>query len=458
MKIEDYALGAYKKNSSQSGNISSYEKFEPQQQKTESISSQIRRNAEGGHEPLIHRAIFEKINTRLDSVFSKKKADEKTKADSKMAAETGVWFEEKKSVDSLDVKEAADALISGGLIKVPESDASEKTVEGDSIYRRVAKFLIIIGLDEAAKILPHLTEEQTEKIIPELASIRKVTPEESEKILAEFHSLLEKSRESGGVDTARNILTKAYGSKKAEEVLSRSVKNAGEKPFDFLSDADGERISLLIQGESVGVQALVLSQLEPKKAAAVINGMEKEQKARIVLRLAKMESVSPDVINQIAKSLQQKMLTQNTENSENLDGRSVFAQILKRMSPDNESNILSGISETNPELAMDLSERLFTQEDIVNADDRFIQGKLQAMNESEIALLIHGKSEDFREKILNNVSKNRRSVILSEESLMQVFLKSDIEKITLRFFSELRRAWENGELRIKGRDDWQYVE
>ena len=39
MKIEDYALGAYKKNSSQSGNISSYEKFEPQQQKTESISS-----------------------------------------------------------------------------------------------------------------------------------------------------------------------------------------------------------------------------------------------------------------------------------------------------------------------------------------------------------------------------------------------------------------------------------
>ena len=41
----------------------------------------------------------------------------------------------------------------------------------DSVYRRVAKFLLLIGVNEAAKILPHLTAEQTEKIIPELALI-----------------------------------------------------------------------------------------------------------------------------------------------------------------------------------------------------------------------------------------------------------------------------------------------
>ncbi|MCR5219095.1 FliG C-terminal domain-containing protein [Treponema sp.] len=457
MNFDEYALGAYKKNSSpDSGNKFSFN--QEKENKVESISSQIRRNAEGGHEPLIHRAIFEKINTKLDSFMAKKKADEKTRADSEMAAKTGVWFEEKKSVNSQDVKEAADVLISGGLIKVPEEESPEKKIQGDSLYRRVAKFLIIIGLDEAAKILPHLTEEQTEKIIPELASIRSVSPEESQEILKEFNSLLEKSREEGGVDTARAMLTKAYGSKKAEEVLNKSIGNIRQNPFDFLSDADGDRISLLIQGESIGVQALVLSQLEAKKAAAVINSMDKASKSQIILRLAKMESVSPDVLEQISKSLRQKMLTQNTENSENLDGRSVLAEILKRMSPDKETNILEGISESNPVLAMDLRDRLFTQDDIVNADDRFIQDKLHVMNESEIALLIHGKSEDFRNKILNNVSKNRKSVILTEESLMQVFLKSDVEKISSKFFSELRRAWENGQLRIKGRDDWQYVE
>ena len=52
---------------------------------------------------------------------------------------------------------AAKALTSGGLIKVPEQPREKDGKE--SIYRRVAKFLMLIGVDEAAKILPHLTEE-----------------------------------------------------------------------------------------------------------------------------------------------------------------------------------------------------------------------------------------------------------------------------------------------------------
>ena len=130
------------------------------------------------------------------------------------------------------MKNAAKNLTSGGLVKIPAS-----STEKDSIYRRVAKFLVIVGIDEAAKILPHLTEEQTEKIIPEIASIQKITPEESASILEEFESLVEKAREEGGLETARNILTKAYGSEKAEDMLKKSVKYPDGKPFDYLSDA-----------------------------------------------------------------------------------------------------------------------------------------------------------------------------------------------------------------------------
>ena len=82
---------------------------------------------------------------------------------------------------------------------------------GDSVYRRVAKFLLLIGVNEAAKILPHLTDEQTEKIIPEIASVRSVDPDEASAIFAEFQSLLQRSRQSGGVQTARTILEKAFG-------------------------------------------------------------------------------------------------------------------------------------------------------------------------------------------------------------------------------------------------------
>lgn len=404
----------------------------------------------GQNKKLVHKPVFENVNSAIDRIEKQNKehAEKQNIEQAKIAAKTGTWFEKKKSATSDDVKNAAKNLTSGGLVKIPAS-----STEKDSIYRRVAKFLVIVGIDEAAKILPHLTEEQTEKIIPEIASIQKITPEESASILEEFESLVEKAREEGGLETARNILTKAYGSEKAEDMLKKSVKYPDGKPFDYLSDANAERIKVLIDGESDAVKSLVLSQIEPKKAAKVINLMDVDDKKKIVLRLAKMKPVAPEVLAEIDRSLHEKLLTQNTENSQNMDGRGVLAQILKRMNPSVENSIINTLSEQDPELGEDLRKRLFTEEDVIGSDDRFIQNYLHDMEDRDIAVLIYGKNDAFREKILSNVSKNRRRVILDEESMIHHLTKSDSEKMTSSFYSVLRRAWENGDLRVSGRDE-----
>lgn len=404
----------------------------------------------GQNKKLVHKPVFENVNSAIDRIEKQNKehAERQNIEQAKIAAKTGTWFEKKKSATSDDVKNAAKNLTSGGLVKIPAS-----STEKDSIYRRVAKFLVIVGIDEAAKILPHLTEEQTEKIIPEIASIQKITPEESASILEEFESLVEKAREEGGLETARNILTKAYGSEKAEDMLKKSVKYPDGKPFDYLSDANAERIKVLIDGESDAVKSLVLSQIEPKKAAKVINLMDVDDKKKIVLRLAKMKPVAPEVLAEIDRSLHEKLLTQNTENSQNMDGRGVLAQILKRMNPSVENSIINTLSEQDPELGEDLRKRLFTEEDVIGSDDRFIQNYLHDMEDRDIAILIYGKNDAFREKILSNVSKNRRRVILDEESMIHHLTKSDSEKMTSSFYSVLRRAWENGDLRVSGRDE-----
>ena len=404
----------------------------------------------GQNKKLVHKPVFENVNSAIDRIEKQNKehAEKQNIEQAKIAAKTGTWFEKKKSATSEDVKDAAKNLTSGGLVKIPAS-----STEKDNIYRRVAKFLVIVGIDEAAKIIPHLTEEQTEKIIPEIASIQKITPEESASILEEFESLVEKAREEGGLETARNILTKAYGSEKAEDMLKKSVKYPDGKPFDYLSDANAERIKVLIDGESDAVKSLVLSQIEPKKAAKVINLMDVDDKKKIVLRLAKMKPVAPEVLAEIDKSLHEKLLTQNTENSQNMDGRGVLAQILKRMNPSAENSIINTLSEQDPELGEDLRKRLFTEEDVIGSDDRFIQNYLHDMEDRDIAILIYGKNDAFREKILSNVSKNRRRVVLDEESMIHHLTKSDSEKMTSAFYSVLRRAWENGDLRVSGRDE-----
>jgi flagellar motor switch protein FliG len=147
------------------------------------------------------------------------------------------------------------------------------------------------------------------------------------------------------------------------------------------------------------------------------------------------------------------MLSQNTEVSQSLDGKNVLAQILKRMDPATESNLIATLSDEDPELGADIRRRLFTEEDLVNADDRYLQNKLHDMDDKTIAVLIKGKKADFRSKILSNLSKRRAENVLDEESMTEFLLKSESERVTSQFFADLRRAWESGEMRVSGRDD-----
>lgn len=362
---------------------------------------------------------------------------------------------EKHKSQNPELNAASDALVSGGLLKVP---VSKKEADGrDSVYRRVAKFLLIIGVDEAAKILPHLTEEQTEKIIPEIASIRSVSPEETRQILEEFETLLKNAREGGGIDTAREILRKAYGEKKAKELIDKSVPFPLEKPFEYLNDIDNERINLLLKEESVQVKALILSHLNPKKAASVINLMDSKEKSEVAFRLLKLEPVSPEVIKNLDEVLHKKVLLQNSQRTNSLDGKNILAEILKKMSFSTENSILSKISTEEPSLANDLRERLFTVDDVVSSDDRFVQETLMMYSNYEIACLVYKREEKFTKKIFQCISQGRVSQVQEELNINQTFLKSECDKIYSKFLNTLRNAFEEGKLFIKNRTDDVYI-
>ncbi|QTQ16489.1 flagellar motor switch protein FliG [Treponema parvum] len=352
------------------------------------------------------------------------------------------------------VRTAAAALTSGGLLKVTETKNKDGS---DSVYRRVAKFLLLIGVDEAAKILPYLSETQTEKIIPEIASIRTVDDDEAAAILAEFQALIQRSKEGGGIETAKNILSKAFGSERASKMIEKTVHPAEGKPFEYLEDEEENRILLLLKDELPAVKALVLSNLKPKKAAKIIDLMEADDKKETVMRLAKMQSISPEVLRRVDRTMREKVSAIATERSNALDGRGALVQILKKMSPKAENDILQNLAEGEPELEKELRKQLFTLDDIVNADDRFIQEQLHKMDDDKIAVLIAGKPDGFRKKILYNVSKTRGDIILETEQLKKPVTRADSDKVTSAFMNVMRSAYEEGKFMIKGRNDEIYV-
>ena len=122
-----------------------------------------------------------------------------------------------------------------------------------------------------------------------------------------------------------------------------------------------------------------------------------------------------------------------------------------------ENDILSYLSQEDPDLGQDLRSRLFTIEDVLKADDKFVQQKLREMTEVDIAFLVAGKTEDFRTKIFENISSGRKAEVLEQEDILKPMKRSECERITSEFFSKLRRAYEEGHLIIRDRNDDVFV-
>ena len=101
--------------------------------------------------------------------------------------------------------------------------------------QKAAILFITLGPDASSGILKKLPEADIQKITYEIANITSVTPEQREEILNEFLQI-NKARDyiiEGGMDYAKQLLSKALGSQRANEIL------------DKVSEATSQYLSLI---------------------------------------------------------------------------------------------------------------------------------------------------------------------------------------------------------------------
>jgi flagellar motor switch protein FliG len=328
----------------------------------------------------------------------------------------------------------------------------------DSKYRRVAKFLILIGGNEASRIIAHLEPEQVEEISREIASIRGVTAEEGAVILEEFRSLLSTSyafsaSATGGVEAARRLLYAAFGPEKGEDLLNRSVPDSRENPFGFLEDFSGDQAALLLKEESPATAAMILSRLSPKFSAEVLAFTTGERKLDIIRRIAKMGQVEAEVLERVAAALMEKARHIGGSDAVDVDGMHALAEILKAGDYSFGEKLLGELEDDDPDLGRDLKERLYTLDDVLKAEDKPLQEKLRSMSDKDVALLLKGKASEFAEKLLSNVSAQRRALIREEGDIMGAVPKRDVDEAARDFLAWFRLNREEGNIILLSDED-----
>jgi flagellar motor switch protein FliG len=336
----------------------------------------------------------------------------------------------------------------------PGGSGSEAGATG---AEKAAHFLMVVGRDEAAEVLRHLDDEQVEAVTREIARIGTLSRSEAQKVLEEVGAAggEELQDRHGGPAVAREFLNRAFGEERAEEVYDRLGIGESDR-FAFLEELEPQQVVLLLKEESPPVIATILSTLNAAPAARVVGLLPEELRAEVVLRMARMNAVSPQVLERVEEVLKERIRQQGKLVSNQIDGRGVLASILRHMDLAGERAVLESLAEEDPDLARSIRDRLFTIDSILAVDDRDLQQMLTEFDEHEIACVLIGQSERVRTKLLRNVSE-RRAKDISEQYVHQADIPDkEVASVQQRFLDYLRRLAEEGAILARYPED-EYI-
>jgi len=321
--------------------------------------------------------------------------------------------------------------------------------------RKAAMLLILLGPEKAAKIYKHLDEASIEFLTLEIASVRKITSEERRAVLKEVQEMVmaKEFLGKGGVSYARELLEQALGKERAEELLRRLTSSLQSKPFDFLRTSDPMQLFSFLQGEHPQTIALILSYLPSDKAAAIISGLPGELQADVAFRIAKMDSIAPDVLREAERILEKKFSAVVGADFSKAGGIDSIVEIISKAGRKTEKQILEILDEKDPEMAEEIRKKLFTFEDIIKVDDRSLQKVLRDIDNKDLAMALKGVSDDLREKFYKNMSSRAVEMLKEEMEYMGPVRLRDVEEAQQKIVGVIRKLEEAGEIVLMGSGD-----
>ena len=315
--------------------------------------------------------------------------------------------------------------------------------------QKAAILFITLGPDASSGIIKKLPEKDIQKITYEIANISSVKSEQRHNILDEFMEI-NKAKDfllEGGVDYARNLLSKALGNQRAKEILDKVMEETQQyRPFSIARKADAHQLLNVISNEHPQTIALIMCYMQSDKAAQILAALPLELQSDVSFRIATMSSISPMVIKEIEKVLNGKLSSVIRTDSTVVGGIESLVEILNQVDRTTERNITEGLEREDAELAEKVKESMFVFEDIITLDDVAIQRILREIDNKDLSLALKGCSEEVANSIYKNQSKRAAASLKEDIEFLGPVRLMDVEKSQQKIVGVLRRLDEAGEI------------
>lgn len=316
--------------------------------------------------------------------------------------------------------------------------------------QKAAILLRAIGEEAAAQVMKQLDPKEIKKLGSFMNGTAQISRDEEAAVISDFQA----ASASGGVqfqgkEFIRSVLTKALGPEKAARIIE-SMARKTYPGLEALKWVDAKTLVQMLKVEHVQTVAVILAHLESDQAGQVLAGLPEAMRADVALRLATMDEVQPDVLEELSHSLQETLMTNSGLGSQSLGGPEVMAEILTRMDKTNEGTIMGRIAEKSQPLADSIRALMFVFDDIIKLDDRGLQELMKEISKEDLPVALRGANPDVKEKFFKNMSSRAAEMLKEDMETRGPVKVSDVEKSQQNILKVCRKLEEEGRIVVAG--------
>lgn len=323
--------------------------------------------------------------------------------------------------------------------------------------QKAAILCMAIGSEHAAKITSGLQSEEAEIIALEMAQLHQVPQTTIDAVLLEWLevTLGVDSLSTGGVEFAKDVLEKAFGPAKAQQILKRiQGQLADSDRFGRLRRADPQQLGNTLRGEHPQTIALILAHLDPAHVAAIIREFDPTLGGDVMFRIARMEKVSPEMISLVERAIGNETDMSFSQGMSSVGGPAAVAAVLNLVSSSLEKEVLDLVAEKDPHLSDQIKNLMFVFEDLAALDDKSLQRLLREVDIKQLALALKAASPDLKDKIMGTMSQRAVAGLKEELEFLGPVKMRDVEAAQTDIVSKVRALEETGEIVLSaGTDD-----
>lgn len=326
-------------------------------------------------------------------------------------------------------------------------------IDFDSLkgFDKAAILINYLGKDAIKVLLRRMEDGDIRKLISVMGKYRIVPVHVTKRILEEFYEMISESEDYIFSEemTAKDTIVDALGEERARGILGGlNMVSGSSRSLESLEMVDAKSLANFLVNEHPQTVAVILSHLEPEKKGEVLKRLPDAIQAEVVLRMANLEFVDPELISEIDKVLKNQLANTAVVDQSSLGGVQPVAEMLNVMDKNTEGSIMARLEEKDPLLAEEIRKLMFVFDDIVKIDDRGIQALLKEVPNDKLLLALKTASEDIRAKIFKNISARAAEMLKEDLSGMGPSRLSDVEGAQQEIVNAARRLEAEGKILI----------